>query len=262
MTSGPEAARPLYLRPWHAFTHGGHEYVVNLVRMIARRVPDGFTVTLERIAADPCAARAREDELELFRLKLVSPEPVTDTAVKKPMEDGAVAPPIRSINLFLAQRCNLRCTYCYGGGSEYAEVGMMVEETAVRAVDWLLEQSGRARARRCVVLRRRAPARVPAAQEGHRAPARDRRGRRRERGLRCVHQRLAAPRRGDRLVQGERLPPAGGLRRSAANPGPQPAAGRRRTVLTGVRGERAPRRGGNADMLSLAACGERVASRT
>ena len=46
MTSGPEAARPLYLRPWHAFTHGGHEYVVNLVRMIARRVPDGFTVTL------------------------------------------------------------------------------------------------------------------------------------------------------------------------------------------------------------------------
>jgi len=110
--------------------------------MIARRVPDRFTATLERIAADPRAPRAREDELELFRLELVSPEPVTDTAVRKPGDDGAEAPPIRSINLFLAQRCNLRCTYCYGGGGEYGDAGMMSEETAIRAVDWLLEQSG------------------------------------------------------------------------------------------------------------------------
>ena len=140
-----EEPRALYLRPWHAFTRDGHEYVVNPVRMIARRVPDGFTSTLERIAADPRAPRAREDELELFRLELVSPEPVTDTAVKKPLEDGDAAPPIRSINLFLAQRCNLRCTYCYGGGGEYGDAGMMSEETAIRAVDWLLEQSGKSR---------------------------------------------------------------------------------------------------------------------
>ncbi len=142
MTPEPDSPRPLYLRPWHAFTRGGHEYVVNPVRMIGRRVPDGFIATLERIAADPLAPRAREDELELFRLELVSPQPVTGTAVKKAAQDGADAPPICAINLLIAQRCNLRCTYCYGAGGEYGDAGMMSEETALRTVDWLIGQSG------------------------------------------------------------------------------------------------------------------------
>lgn len=142
MESAPGTTRPLYLRPWHAFTREGYEYVVNPARMISRRVPLGFAATLQRLDADPAAPRTKEEEQELFRLELVSARPVSGAAVKHMSEEGADAPPIRSVNLLIAQRCNLRCTYCYGGGGEYGEAGMMSEETALRAVDWLLEQSG------------------------------------------------------------------------------------------------------------------------
>ncbi|NTV47081.1 MAG: radical SAM protein, partial [Chlorobiales bacterium] len=51
------------------------------------------------------------------------------------------------IALFVTQRCNLRCTYCYGSGGEYGNPGVMDERTAMRAVDWLLEHCGNAEAR-------------------------------------------------------------------------------------------------------------------
>jgi len=43
--------------------------------------------------------------------------------------------------LVLAQTCNMRCVYCLGGGGEYGRPGMMSEETALAAVDWLFESS-------------------------------------------------------------------------------------------------------------------------
>ena len=47
------------------------------------------------------------------------------------------------MSLLIAQRCNLHCIYCYGGGGgEYGDAGMMSEATARRAVDWLLGQAG------------------------------------------------------------------------------------------------------------------------
>jgi uncharacterized protein len=49
--------------------------------------------------------------------------------------------PVRSLALFLTQTCNLRCIYCYGEGGEYGGRGMMSEETALAAVDWLLANS-------------------------------------------------------------------------------------------------------------------------
>jgi uncharacterized protein len=52
--------------------------------------------------------------------------------------------PSRLVNmvLVLAQTCNMRCTYCLGGGGEYGRPGMLSEQTAIAAVDWFLESSG------------------------------------------------------------------------------------------------------------------------
>jgi len=36
----------------------------------------------------------------------------------------------------------MRCVYCYGSGGEYGQRGFMEEATALRAVDWLIAQSG------------------------------------------------------------------------------------------------------------------------
>ena len=59
-------------------------------------------------------------------------------------DEAPAAPPtfpVVSIALFLTQTCNLRCVYCYGEGGEYGERGVMSEETALAAVDWLLASS-------------------------------------------------------------------------------------------------------------------------
>ncbi|NTW57188.1 MAG: SPASM domain-containing protein [Chlorobiaceae bacterium] len=52
--------------------------------------------------------------------------------------DGRIA----CIALFVTQQCNLRCRYCYGGGGEYGNPGVMDESTALTAVDWLLDRCG------------------------------------------------------------------------------------------------------------------------
>lgn len=48
---------------------------------------------------------------------------------------------LSSIVLFMIQQCNLRCTYCYGEGGEYSKKGIISLETAMKAVDFLVENS-------------------------------------------------------------------------------------------------------------------------
>jgi len=49
--------------------------------------------------------------------------------------------PITHLTLFVVQKCNLKCTYCYGNEGEYGEKGIMNVETARKAVDWLIYES-------------------------------------------------------------------------------------------------------------------------
>lgn len=49
---------------------------------------------------------------------------------------------ILSLTLLLAQECNLRCTYCYAEDGEYYDKGIMSPETATKAIDFLIAQSG------------------------------------------------------------------------------------------------------------------------
>lgn len=49
--------------------------------------------------------------------------------------------PVINIFLLIAQTCNMRCVYCYGNAGEYGCRGMMSEETAIAAVNWLMENS-------------------------------------------------------------------------------------------------------------------------
>jgi uncharacterized protein len=82
--------------------------------------------------------------IELRKLKLIASEEAPPET--SPEDESGQCPkkaeyPIMSIALFLAQECNMRCVYCYGDGGEYAGKGMMSEETAFRAVDWLIINS-------------------------------------------------------------------------------------------------------------------------
>lgn len=51
--------------------------------------------------------------------------------------------PLQSLALHLVHDCNLRCTYCYGEGGSYGgERKPMTEETAYKAIDFLISNSG------------------------------------------------------------------------------------------------------------------------
>ena len=61
-----------------------------------------------------------------------------DAATKESRPDpGAVT----NIALFLAQHCNLACTYCYGQKDTFGGGGLMRADTARKAVDWLMAHS-------------------------------------------------------------------------------------------------------------------------
>lgn len=49
--------------------------------------------------------------------------------------------PIYNIALLVTQKCNLGCVYCYGGDGSYGQQGYMTEDTAIRSIDWLINQS-------------------------------------------------------------------------------------------------------------------------
>ncbi len=51
--------------------------------------------------------------------------------------------PLTHIALFITQQCNLRCIYCYGGDDgAFGNPGVMAKETALRAIEWLISESG------------------------------------------------------------------------------------------------------------------------
>jgi uncharacterized protein len=58
--------------------------------------------------------------------------------------DSSTAGAITGLALFLAQTCNLACSYCYGTKGTYGGGGLMSAETARAAVDWLFANSGEA----------------------------------------------------------------------------------------------------------------------
>lgn len=49
---------------------------------------------------------------------------------------------ISNIALFVAQKCNMRCVYCYGDGGGFGEdESLMSQEDAFIAIDWLFKES-------------------------------------------------------------------------------------------------------------------------
>ncbi len=49
---------------------------------------------------------------------------------------------INSLDLLIAQTCNLACVYCFCHEGDYQNSGNMTNETAQKAIDWLVSHSG------------------------------------------------------------------------------------------------------------------------
>lgn len=136
------------LREFHIFEYDGHLYVVNVGRMAAFPISHRLASLIDRVASTFGGLVPESVMIELRKLELIATDEVGppesslegETADSRPKSEY----PITTIALLLAQECNMRCVYCYGDGGSYGGKGMMSEETALRAVDWLIVNSGSA----------------------------------------------------------------------------------------------------------------------
>jgi len=141
------------LKDFHQFHRDGENYLFNVATMTPYRISEPVARLVEKVAApfggSLITAQAME---ELKKLGLVAgidrqpsqndaPEPAADQA--KPADNAPNARyAVGNVVLFVAQQCNMACVYCYGQGGEYADKGMMNADTAFKAVDWLMANSG------------------------------------------------------------------------------------------------------------------------
>ena len=98
-------------------------------------IPDGsrlFDADASLFDQFDAAITAATIESLLARVGLRGRPFVDDT----PLED----PPVHALSLAVAQKCNLGCTYCYAQQGEFGGAAKnMPQETATRAVEWLIE---------------------------------------------------------------------------------------------------------------------------
>lgn len=76
----------------------------------------------------------------LDKLRLLAEAPVSEGDIREYNEalvkraQSALFP--RTLELMVAQGCNMHCVYCYGGGGEYGSPGFMPRTLAFRAIDF------------------------------------------------------------------------------------------------------------------------------
>ncbi len=137
------------LREFHIFNYDGNTYLIDVGSMAAHRISPRLAAMIARNASTSGGLIPESEMRELRKLKLIVSEEVTPSEAPPESKSGEsrkdVEYPVAGIILLLAQECNMRCVYCYGVGGKYAGAGLMSEETAFRAVDWLIANSGNAR---------------------------------------------------------------------------------------------------------------------
>ncbi len=133
--SGEEYMKKI-VKPCHMFNYQGRWYVINIEGMFAKEIDDKMVGVIKNLTVDPALVLDAHIEEKLTKLGLLSEE------VGECKKDIKEEIPISNMALFLTQSCNLKCVYCYGEGGCYGTGGTMKEETAIQAVDWLIEQSG------------------------------------------------------------------------------------------------------------------------
>lgn len=128
------------LAEFHKFKYKGQIYVYNVNQIKGYRINEPLAQQIDQLRQK--AEFTQEDlapELvdALHKLSLLRSKSAPKiTKFKLPERT-----PVFGISLNVAQLCNLSCIYCYGVDGEYGEKGLMKEETAFTAIDWLIENS-------------------------------------------------------------------------------------------------------------------------
>ncbi|MFW9882171.1 MAG: radical SAM protein, partial [Candidatus Thorarchaeota archaeon] len=134
------------LAEYHIFNSHNSNYLFNVKDHNSFRVSDRLVNICEKVNFNPGSLITEEDMEYLYKYNLVAKEslPKLEENNKEFSSSNEENPSVVNMVLFLAQECNMNCVYCYGDSGKFSGNGIMSEETAFRAVDWLIANSNNA----------------------------------------------------------------------------------------------------------------------
>lgn len=139
------------LVPFHLFQHNGTAYLLNVDAMTSAVVDDRMSRILEEIRFNKGCLVPSPMMEKLKNMGVVAGAPEEYTVSHPPEEKSPgmdnlikklMGEPVVNLSMNITRQCNLDCIYCYGNTEECGNEGKMTEDTATRAVDWLMVQSG------------------------------------------------------------------------------------------------------------------------
>lgn len=119
---------------YHVFCNKGKYFLFHVEKMKIISISKYQAYLMRHLLKDQIEADQRTKKL-LNSFSLIKNE-------EKIQKNSAPVPlPITNIALFVTQKCNLNCIYCYGNGGNYGMESDMSNQTAFKAIDWLIEKS-------------------------------------------------------------------------------------------------------------------------
>ncbi len=131
----------VYIKPFAVFQVRDKAFVMRTRTLYADEITQAQYEWLASIQGQYTLEVAPGQLACLESLRLLSDTPISaesemerDTAIWKKAKAGIV---VSTIELMVAQACNMRCEYCYGSDGSYHNPGIMEEKTAFEALDFL-----------------------------------------------------------------------------------------------------------------------------
>jgi len=127
----------MQINPYHIFFYNNEFYLINAEKLSTVIVEEKVAKILKSIIKKKSQNILRENYSILNDFGLITNGNSKIVVNNKPK----INPPITHLTLFVSQKCNLKCIYCYGEGGEYGNEGLMNSKISTEAVDWLISQS-------------------------------------------------------------------------------------------------------------------------
>lgn len=137
--------KTIVFKPNRIFNQEGRKFLYSVEDSALFEIDDKLEQVME------LSGHTAQDMLsELVMVKKMDPEEVKNM-IRMIAEAGLIEDSdtekrenkieLSAITLMVCQECNMKCAYCYGECGEYNNKGKMSLETAIKAVDYLIENS-------------------------------------------------------------------------------------------------------------------------
>lgn len=131
--------RHVFLKEYSLFSVLDKHFVMRVKTLFSNEISAAELDWLERFRETRETDVSDEQFARLEELRLLSDVYITEEAIRANERQmiQTMQPHIfmHTLELMVAQSCNMHCEYCYGSEGEYGQPGLMTRETAFRAIE-------------------------------------------------------------------------------------------------------------------------------